>query len=75
MRRIPFDHDAVTLSPPESRRMVRAAGFELLQMDFFVFPHFLRWLRGLEPRLARMPLGGQYQLLCRKPRESAEKQR
>jgi SAM-dependent methyltransferase len=73
MRRIPFDHDAITLSPPQSRRMVRAASFEVLQMDFlFVFPHYLRWLRALEPHLARMPLGGQYQLLCHKPRETTE---
>jgi SAM-dependent methyltransferase len=70
MSRIPFDHDAITLSPPESRRLVRAAGFEVLRTDcLFVFPHFLRWLRALEPYLSPLPIGGQYELLCRKPVE------
>lgn len=68
MSRIPFDHDAITLSPPESRRLVRGAGFEVLRLDgLFIFPHFLRWLRALEPYLAALPMGGQYQVLCRKP--------
>jgi hypothetical protein len=26
----------------------------------------LRWLRALEPLLCRLPLGGQYQILCQK---------
>lgn len=68
MSRIPFDRDAITLPPPESKRLLRAAGFEVLRTDFlFIFPHFLRWLRSLEPRLSAIPIGGQYQLLCRKP--------
>jgi SAM-dependent methyltransferase len=68
MSRIPFDRDAITLPPPESKRLVRAAGFEVMRTDFlFIFPHFLRWLRTLEPRFSAIPIGGQYQLLCRKP--------
>ena len=68
MSRIPFDRDAITLTPPESRRLVRAAGFEVLRTDcLFIFPHFLRWLRGLEPYLSAVPIGGQYELLCRRP--------
>ena len=68
MRRIPFDHDAITLSPPQSRRLVRAAGFEVLRTDcLFIFPHFLRWLRALEPHLSQLPIGGRFELLCRKP--------
>jgi|SRR5208282_2652897 len=68
MSRIPFDRDATTLSPPESRRLVIAARFEVLRTDYlFIFPHFLRWLRALEPHLASLPIGGQYELLCRKP--------
>jgi hypothetical protein len=67
MRRVPFDRDAVTLSPPEARRWLRSAGFEILRTDFlFIFPRPLRWLRRLEPILSRAPLGGQYQVLCRK---------
>jgi SAM-dependent methyltransferase len=68
MSRIPFDRDAITLSPPESRRLAGAAGFEILRLDYlFIFPHFLRWLRGMEPYLSPVPIGGQYELLCRRP--------
>ena len=70
MSRIPFDRDAITLSPPESRRLVKAAGFEMLRVDcLFIFPHFLRWLRRLEPHLSPLRIGGQYEVLCRKPVE------
>jgi SAM-dependent methyltransferase len=68
MSRIPFDRDAITLTPPEARRLLRAGGFKVLRTDFlFVFPRALSWLRGLEPIMSRLPLGAQYQVLCRKP--------
>jgi SAM-dependent methyltransferase len=68
MSRIPFDRDAITLSPPEARRLLRAGGFEVMRTDFlFVFPRMLGWLRRLEPWLSPFPLGAQYQILCRKP--------
>lgn len=68
MRRIPFDRDAVTLSPPASRRMLAAAGFDVLTSDFlFFFPAALRVLRRFEPRLAKLPGGAQYLTLARKP--------
>jgi SAM-dependent methyltransferase len=68
MSRIPFDKDAITLTPAESRRRARAAGFHVLRTDFlFIFPKFLKPLRPLEPMLSRLPLGAQYQILCRKP--------
>ena len=67
MSRIPFDRDAIMLAPGEARDLVRANGFNVLQTDFmFIFPHVLRVLRGLEPLVARLPLGAQYQILCRK---------
>ncbi|MFL6229569.1 MAG: class I SAM-dependent methyltransferase [Pyrinomonadaceae bacterium] len=67
-----FDEDAITLSPPEARRLVRAGGFEVLGTDFlFIFPRALHFLRGLEPLAARLPLGGQYLVLCRKPEQAA----
>jgi SAM-dependent methyltransferase len=70
MSRIPFDRDAITLTALETRALVRSAGLEVLRTDFaFIFPRFLRVLRGLEPYLRRLPLGGQYQVLCRKPSE------
>jgi SAM-dependent methyltransferase len=67
MSRIPFDRNAVTLTPPEARRMLDAGGFEILRTDFlFIFPSMLGWFRGIEPLLSRMPFGAQYQVLCRK---------
>lgn len=68
MSKIPFDHDAITLSAPETRRLVQSAGFEVLSTDFlFIFPRPLRALRALEPRLARLPLGAQYVVLAQRP--------
>jgi SAM-dependent methyltransferase len=68
MRRIPFDRDAVPLAAPETRRLLRAGGFAVLRTDFlFLFPRFLRWFRWLEPLVARLPLGAQYQVLSQKP--------
>jgi len=67
MSRIPFDKDAITLTPPETRRMLEGAGFEVLSTSFlFIFPRALSWFRSLEPRLSSLPLGAQYQVLCRK---------
>lgn len=63
-----FDSDAVTLTPPGARKMLRTAGFEILGTDYlFFFPRFLKHLRVFENLLSRLPLGAQYQVLCRKP--------
>jgi SAM-dependent methyltransferase len=68
MSRIPFDRDAIPLTPSEARRLLQAGGFETLRTDFlFIFPRMLRWFRGIEPLLSKLPLGAQYQVLCRKP--------
>ena len=46
MSRIPFDRDAITLSPPEARHLLRVGGFDILRTDFlFIFPRTLRWCR------------------------------
>lgn len=67
MSRIPFDRDAITLNPIQARRLLRAGGFEIIRTDFlFIFPRILGWFRGLEPLVCRLPLGAQYQILCRK---------
>jgi hypothetical protein len=64
MSRIPFDRDAITLSPLEARRRVREAGFKLLRTDFrFYFPRMLKWLRPLEMLGVKVPLGSQYLVL------------
>lgn len=67
MSRIPFDRGAVTLTATEARQMLRTGGFEILRTDFlFIFPKMLSWFRWLEPSVAKLPLGAQYQVLCRK---------
>jgi SAM-dependent methyltransferase len=68
MSRIPFDRDAITVSAIEARGLLRAGGFEVIRTDFlFIFPKFLSWLRFMEPIYSRLPLGAQYQVLCRRP--------
>jgi SAM-dependent methyltransferase len=68
MSRIPFDQDAITLTPTEARQLLRSSGFDVLRTDFlFIFPRVLRWFRPLEKLISAWPLGTQYQVLCRKP--------
>jgi SAM-dependent methyltransferase len=67
MSRIPFDRDAIMISALEAKQLLRAGGFEIMRTDFmFIFPRILSWLRGLEAFLSPLPLGAQYQVLCRK---------
>ncbi len=67
MSRCAFDRDAITLTPPEARALLRAGGFEILRTDFrFIFPRALRTFRKVEDWVYRAPLGTQYQVLCRK---------
>jgi SAM-dependent methyltransferase len=68
MNRSFIDRNAVKVPSPEARRLAREAGFEVLRTDFlFYFPRVLAPLRGLEPLLRKLPLGAQYQMLCRNP--------
>lgn len=68
MYRCEFDQDAITLTPPTAKRLVHQAGLEIIRTDFlFIFPRFLKSLRWIEPRVSRWPVGGQYQILARKP--------
>jgi len=68
MSRIPFDRDAVMLSPREAKRLLSAGGFRILaQRSLFFFPKFLRKLTPLEPYMAILPLGGQHLTLGRAP--------
>ena len=65
MRRIPFDRDAIPISPRRARSLLRAAGFALAPTRFlFFFPRPLAALRFLEPALSRVPLGAQYCVLA-----------
>lgn len=68
MSRVPFDRDAQMLFPFQARALLRRAGFEIVLGDsLFVFPGALGFLRPLEPLLCKLPLGGQYLVLARKP--------
>jgi SAM-dependent methyltransferase len=63
-----FDADAQIVWPATARRLLREAGFVVLSTRYrFIFPHALAWLRPLEQPLSVIPLGAQYQVLCRKP--------
>ncbi len=68
MSRVPFDRDAITLSFLETRGRLKSAGFEVWGSDFLFFlPRSLKWLRFVEPWFCKIPLGGQYLVLARKP--------
>lgn len=68
MSRVPFDRDAQMLFPHQARRLLRDGGFEILGTDYlFVFPAGLKVLRPMEPVMCKLPLGGQYLVLARKP--------
>lgn len=72
MSQIPFDRGAITLTPPEAATLLQDSGFEVLRRDsLFYFPRQLRWLRWIEPHLSQLPLGAQYQILCRKPEKAS----
>lgn len=67
MKRIEFDRIAEVIYPFRAHSLLTSCGFQILRTDFmFIFPIFLKFLRGMEKSLSRLPLGGQYQILCRK---------
>jgi SAM-dependent methyltransferase len=73
MRRIPFDREAIPLTPGEARAMLVQSGFEIIGTRFrFYFPKALKILRGLERFGERVPLGAQYCVLARKPAKETE---
>ncbi len=68
MSRIPFDRDAITLVPNETRRLILSAGFKIkIKPRFlFYFPKALKFLRPLEKYLINLPLGAQYYFIAEK---------
>jgi SAM-dependent methyltransferase len=50
MKRIPFDRDAIMISPREAVQLVSESGFQRppLVRSLFYFPRFLAWLRAAE---------------------------
>ena len=68
MAKCVFDRDARTLSPPQARYLLKEAGFDIIRTDFlFYFPRALQSFRKLESGLRKLPLGAQFQVLCRRP--------
>lgn len=68
MKQCEFDGDAICLSIMETRRRLRAAGFEIIYAEsLFFFPRILRGLRPTERYLRWLPFGGQYFCVGRKP--------
>jgi SAM-dependent methyltransferase len=71
MSRVPFDRDAILLTPPETRRLLHEAGFRIVCTRYlFIFPSALRALRFIEPWFSALPAGGQYLVLARRPLRS-----
>lgn len=68
MSRIPFDRDAIKITPAACREMVRKGGFQTLRSTrfLFYFPRLLSPLRVLEKYLTGLPLGAQYYVLAEK---------
>ncbi len=67
MSKIPFDQDAVVISPIQARSLLQNAGFKIKRSDaWFLFPRSLGWLRPLEKLVHRLPLGAQYLVLAQK---------
>ncbi len=70
MSRIPFDHDAITLSIPQAKQMIVDNKFNVLSVDTrFYFPRAVKWMRPLETWLCKLPFGAQYLVLAQKPKE------
>lgn len=68
MSKIPFDKDAITISPPEARSLLRETGFGIsCSHSRFIFPRSLSFFRPLEKLVYRLPVGAQYLVLGRKP--------
>lgn len=67
MKHSTIDKNAIPLPPPESRRLLDSAQFQVIRTDYLFFlPGPFRWLRSLEKWLIKVPVGAQYQILARK---------
>lgn len=61
MAKSPLDTNAQVLTAGELGSLVKDNGFFLLKTGYyFLFPHFLRFLRWSEPLFEPLPLGAQY---------------
>ncbi len=66
MSQCSFDHDAIPIRAGVAKSLL-ANGFEIVSESYlFFFPRFFSIFRPVESYLTRVPLGAQYQILCRK---------
>jgi SAM-dependent methyltransferase len=63
-----FDWDAALLNRKQSCALLNTnTDLEITHAGYTLFfPHFLRWLRFIEPALTWLPLGGQYYVIATK---------
>jgi 2-polyprenyl-3-methyl-5-hydroxy-6-metoxy-1,4-benzoquinol methylase len=67
MSRIPFDKGTEPITAWNTRRLMRAAGLQVVETAYlFYFPRILSALRPVEPFLTRVPLGAQYVVIAAK---------
>lgn len=67
MSRIPFDRDAIVVTPPEMKRVLIQSGFHILTTKFLFFiPPFTGPLFTLDRYCRWFPLGGQYLIIGQK---------
>ncbi|MEO5583557.1 MAG: class I SAM-dependent methyltransferase [Saprospiraceae bacterium] len=68
MSRIPFDRDAITLYPLETKNLLYQNGFRppATTRFLFYFPKSLSLFRSFEKYLVTVPLGAQYYVMVRK---------
>lgn len=68
MSRIPFDRDAITLYPWDTKNLLYQNGFKspVTTRFLFYFPKSLSLLRPIEKYLVSVPLGAQYYVMVRK---------
>lgn len=68
MKRCEFDDDAIPVWPHRARRLMASVGLDVECTEYrFLFPRALSFLRPLEKRLLRLPIGAQYVVVARKP--------
>ena len=68
--RCPFDHDAVLLRAGRVIDLLKAQGFEIVAKQYLFFvPVDRGWARKIDRMLRWLPLGAQYVVCARRPRQ------
>lgn len=71
VRTCPYDENARLVPAGQLESSFRSAGVEVLKRRYHIFfPNFVSALRALEPWMDWLPIGAQYSVLGRRPRET-----